>query len=122
MRAKPWLVVIATVIATQVIWDNIGLAWWLAGCSLILLGLVGHFANLWLIFRYIRKTVPEMASVDPDLPSELPQPWELTAGTGIVPRWVSGLAFVAYGCLISGALFLVATTVRLIRGLPTTPP
>lgn len=117
-----WLILITTVIVTQILWDSLGLPWWIAGCTLILLGVVGHFANVWLVFRYIRKTAPEILELTPTGFRGLPEPWELTAGTGIVPRWVSWLAFVAYGCFISGVWFLVATTVRLIRGLPTTPP
>lgn len=117
----PWLVIIATVVATQIICHNLGLVWWHAGCCLVVLGLAGHFADLWLTFRYTRKTVPGMPSVDPALFSELPQSRELTAGTGIVPRWVSWLAFVAYGCILSGALFLIATIVLFYRRLATTP-
>jgi len=120
----PWLIVVATVVATQIIGDNLGLTWWFAGGALVLLGVVGHVANVQLILYYIRKSAPGLIEIDMALPPPLPGGkylWERTAGTGIVPRWVSLLAFIAYGCFISGALFLVCAAVRLVRGLPTTP-
>jgi len=125
MRRRPWVILIATVIATQIIGDNLGLTWWFAGGALVLLGVAGYVMNVQLMLYYIRKSVPGLIETDLDLPRPPPGGeclWERTAGTGIVPRWVSLLAFIAYGCFISGVLFLVAATVRLIRGLPTTPP
>ena len=125
MRTLPWLILIATVIATQIIWDNLGLTWWVAGGTLILLGVVGHLVNVWLSFHYIRKSAPGLIEIDMALPPPPPGGkylWERTAGTGMVPRWVSLLAFIAYGCFISGALFLFFATVRVARGLPSSPP
>jgi hypothetical protein len=121
----PWLIVVATVVATQIIGDNLGLTWWFAGGGLVPLGVAGYVANVQLILYYIRKNLPGLIEIDMTLPRPPPGGkylWERTAGTGIVPRWVSLLAFIAYGCFISGALFLVTAAVRLIRGFPTTPP
>ena len=121
----PWLIVVATVVATQIIGDNLGLSWWFVGGALVLLGVAGYVANVQLILYYIRKSAPGLIEIDTALPRPPPGGeylWERTAGTGIVPRWVSFLGLVAYGCFASGALFLVCATVRLVRGLPTTPP
>ena len=45
---------------------------------------------------------PELLSTDEDISGF--QNWELTAGTGIVPKWVSWLGLLAISALITAIL------------------
>lgn len=70
--------------------------------SIIAFGVVLYFLNIALIFNFIRKRAPEALTNGQ---------WERTAGTGVVPTWVSeigliGFAFVPAGAVVALLLFL----------------
>lgn len=61
--------------------------------SLIGVGVVLHFANVFLIRHFLLRNAPE--TIDQGT-------WEATAGKGVVPRWVSVLGLIAVGIIPAG--------------------
>ena len=73
-----------------------------------------YISNVLLIKYYLDKNAPGILDVD----SALPKPnvgeeylWEKTAGTGIVPKWVSFIGLLAIPLLIIGIIVLVGVFV-----------
>lgn len=60
---------------------------WVAGIALCVVGVVLYLSNVVLIRSYISKRAPELAN---------DEMWELTDGTGIVPKWVSFLGLLSF--------------------------
>ena len=58
--------------------------------SLLCVGLLLYVVSAFLTHRYIRQRSPEFAS---------DEMWELTAGIGIVPRWVSLIGIVGFSAI-----------------------
>lgn len=72
---------------------------WQVSLSLIGLGILLYFLNLVLIQYFIKKRTPDFASYEEVRPKV--QKWELTAGLGIVPKWVSLLGLLAISALVT---------------------
>jgi hypothetical protein len=94
-----WLV-LGMIIPIVVAWMN-GSTYTFA-VSLVSVGVVFYFANTVLIGIFVSKRAPQ-ALVD--------NTWEATAGTGIVPKWVSvigllGMGFVPAGLVIAVFLWM----------------
>jgi len=75
---------------------------WQLSVGLLVLGIDLHIVNVILIQVYTRKHAPELASRDEVAPGT--EAWELTAGLGVVPRWVSWLGLLAISAFITAAL------------------
>lgn len=73
-----------------------GLPPWVAGVVLCILGVVLYFGNVLLIRSYVNKRSHEL---------ENNAMWEMTAGTGIVPKWVSFLGLLAYPAFIAAVIW-----------------
>ncbi len=63
--------------------------------GLIILGGLLYALNILLIIFFIRKRAQEFAANDI---------WELTAGTGIVPKWVSIIGLLSFSAFIVAVL------------------
>lgn len=88
-------VILAGVVALAVAANQIGrlgVAEWLVSLALIMLAIAMYVGNAALISHYIRKNAPEFAN---------DEMWELTAGLGIVPRWVSCIGLLSISALIA---------------------
>lgn len=72
--------------------------------SVLGIGIFLYFLNIFLIHYFIKKRAPWFAT---------PDRFELTAGLGIVPKWVSGLGLLGMGFVPSG----VAVALLLWSGL-----
>lgn len=86
-----FLVILSTMVASLFI-KLTGLPFWGGALVLASFAVVLYGLNIVLIRHYIEKHVPGLLDVDAALP--LPEKeqnylWETTAGTGIVPKWVS---------------------------------
>ncbi len=71
------------------------------------LGLVGltvllYLLNVLSIQYFIKKRMPDFPSSEEVLPDV--QKWELTAGFGIVPKWVSVIGLLAISSLVTAVL------------------
>jgi len=80
------------------------------GIVLILAAVLCYIANILLIRHHIDKEVPGLLKIDSALPP--PEPgqeylWEKTAGTGIVPKWVSFIGLLAYPLFFIGVLLVI---------------
>lgn len=85
-----WLI-IAFVIPIIVAWANgttYAFAFGVVGAGVLL-----YFINIFLIRSFIKRRAPLTLQDDS---------WEATAGTGIVPKWVSVLGLVAFGLVPAG--------------------
>ncbi len=69
---------------------------WVAGVVLCAVGVGLYLGNVLLIRFYIIKRSPELAN------DEI---WEMTAGTGIVPKWVSFLGLLAIPAFIAAGIW-----------------
>lgn len=77
---------------------------------LIILGVACYFLSIFLIRYYIERSSPGL--LDQDLAMPKPQRgqeylWEKTAGTGVVPKWVSVIGLLAYPLFFFGLIMLV---------------
>jgi len=79
-----------------------GLEKWQASLGLIGIAIVFYLLNIILIQYFIKKNTPDFASTQETFPGV--QKWELTAGVGIVPKWVSIIGLLAISALIVAVL------------------
>lgn len=73
------------------------------GVGALGIGVVLHLTNVALIRYYVAKWDP--ALLEDGL-------WELTAGLGIVPRWVSRIGLFGWGLMLGGAASAVTALLR----------
>ena len=69
-----------------------------------------YIVSVLLMGAYIERRAPEYASREEIVPGL--QAWELTAGTGVVPKWVSTLALLGIGCALAIPFEFVARMFR----------
>jgi len=75
---------------------------WQVSLGLIGLAMLLYFLNVVLIQYFIKKRSPDFASSEEVLPNV--QKWELTAGLGIVPKWISMVGLLAVSALVTAVL------------------
>lgn len=85
--------------------------------GLTLLGVAAllYLANTVLIGRYIKRAVPKLLEIDSSLPKPVRDEkylWEYTAGTGVVPKWVSAIGLLAIACLAIGGIVVLVAWLR----------
>jgi len=68
---------------------------WQVSIALFILGILLYFCNVFLIRHFVKTRTPELAQDDL---------WEATAGTGIVPKWVSVIGLLSFSAFITGVL------------------
>ena len=71
---------------------NVGFPLWAASLCLVGLAVTLYMINARLILFYIKKRAPDFYNEET---------WELTAGLGIVPKWVSKIGLLAYSPIIA---------------------
>ena len=75
---------------------------WQVAVGLVGVAILLYLVNVILIRYFIKKKTPEFASSEEVLPDM--QKWELTAGLGIVPKWVSVIGLLSISALITACL------------------
>lgn len=88
----------------------IGVAEWWAYVVPIPYAGICYVMNVLLLKRYIERNAPELANFDEAMPGI--QNWELTAGTGVVPRWVSLIGLLSIGFILAIPFQFIANLVR----------
>lgn len=83
---------------------------WVVSVGLLALGLVLYLLSGFLIGRFIERRAPDLALTEEAVTGV--QMWELTAGTGIVPRWVSWLGILAFGAALAAVVPWVVALFR----------
>ena len=99
-------------IAEEWITTQFELEKWQASAGLIVLSVGLYFLTITLLKFFVRKRAPEFASTDQVMPDI--QPCELTAGHGVVPRWVSWIGLWAISAMIAAALPLAVGAMNLL--------
>lgn len=82
------------------------------GSLFILLGVVCYVSNVFLITHYIDKEAPGLFDMDLTLPPPVEEQeylWEKTAGTGVVPKWVSILGLSSILWFLIGVIVVIAS-------------
>ena len=87
--------------------------YWTFHVLVIAVGVILYLVNNFLIVRFIRKRAPEFASSEEAVPGV--QKWELTAGTGVVPKWVSFIGIVSIAFFLASPFELVAWLLRTLQ-------
>lgn len=75
-----------------------GLEKWQVSLGLVGTAIFFYLLNIMLIQYFIKKKTPDFASTEEAFPDV--QKWELTAGLGIVPKWVSVIGLLSISALI----------------------
>lgn len=78
---------------------RLGVPSWSYYVVLLILAAALYIINVTLIKRYIETKAPEFASTEKV--SDGKQKWEFTAGTGVVPKWVSWIGLAAIASLLA---------------------
>jgi len=87
----------------------------IVGVILIILAVLFYIMNISLINYFINKEIPGLIDVDSSLPEadkDEEYLWERTAGTGIVPKWVSVIGLAVYPVLLVGIVLVVVAIIR----------
>jgi len=79
-----------------------GLEKWQVSLGLIGIAIFFYLLNIILIQYFIKKKTPDFASTKEAFPGV--QKWELTAGVGIVPKWVSAIGLLSISALITAVV------------------
>jgi len=85
---------------------------WQVSVGLLVLAGILYIVNITLIQFFIKKRAPDFALSDEVMPSV--QAWELTAGLGIVPKWVSWIGLWAIAAFITAVLPWVIEGIKLL--------
>lgn len=103
-----FLVILSTMAASLFI-KFTSLPFWIGTPVLVSFAVILYGLNIVLIRHFIKKHEPGLLEVDAVLPPpEKGQNyfWEMTAGTGIVPKWVSWVGMGAVACVVGGCVLL----------------
>lgn len=87
--------------------------YWTYHLLVIVVGVVLYLVSNFLIVGLIRKRAPEFASSEELLPGV--QKWELTVGTGVVPKWISFIGIISIAFLLASPFELLAWLVRTLQ-------
>ncbi len=102
------LVILSTMVASLFIKLS-GLPFWGGAPFLFSLGAFLYVLSSVLTRHYIKKNVPGLLEIDAVLPTPVKGQdylWEMTAGTGTVPKWVSWVGIGAIACVAGGCVWL----------------
>lgn len=79
-----------------------GLEKWQVSIGLIGFAVLLYLLNIGLIQYFIKRRTPDFASSEEVIQGV--QKWEMPAGLGIVPKWVSVIGFLSISALITAAM------------------
>jgi len=87
-----------------------GLSFWWGAAFLAFLGILLYLINIYLIRYFIKKKAPGVLELDNVYGKPMKDGeylWEKTAGTGIVPKWVSWFQICSYACFAGIVIWLI---------------
>jgi hypothetical protein len=87
-----------------------GLKKWEVSLGFIGFSIFLYLLNVALIKYFVKKRTPDFTSSEEVLPGI--QKWELTAGLGIVPKWVSVVGLLAISALVTAVLHLAIALLK----------
>jgi hypothetical protein len=86
------------------------LSFWWGAAFLACLGILLYFSNAYLTLHFIEKNAPGVLESDAAYGKPMKDGeylWEKTAGTGIVPKWVSLIGIGSYACFAGMVIWLI---------------
>lgn len=89
-----------------------GWPYWAYHALALTTGVILYLIHNILMVGFIRKRAPDFASKEEILPGV--QRWELTAGTGIVPKWVSLIGLLSIAFVLASPFELLAWLMRAV--------
>lgn len=104
-----FLVILSTMASSLFIKFS-GLPFWVGTVFLLSLATILYTLNILLMRHYIEKGAPGLLDIDVDFPPPKnggEYLWEMTAGSGIVPKWVSWIGMGAIACVGGACLWLI---------------
>jgi hypothetical protein len=90
-----------------------GWPYWAYHVLVVSVGLVMYLISNFLTVRFIGKRAPDFASKEEAMPGV--QKWELTAGLGVVPRWVSLIGILGLAFILASPFELLAWLIRTMQ-------
>jgi hypothetical protein len=95
-------ILIASVAALNIMRAT-GIDRWVISVGLLGVGVALYVVNMALIHKYISDRAPEFAKDDD---------WQLTAGLGVVPHWVSWIGIIAVALIVTAVVGWIVSLVR----------
>ena len=104
------VLVILSMMAASLFLKVSGLSFWRGALFLGSLGILLYLSSKCLTIHFINKKTPEV--FDLDIARGKPMKdgeylWEKTAGTGIVPKWISWIGIGSYACFAGIVIWLI---------------
>jgi hypothetical protein len=87
-----------------------GLSYWWCAAFILCLGILLYFINIYFTRAYIRRKAPGVLELDEAYGEPMQNGeylWEKTAGSGIVPKWVSLIGIASYACFAGTIIWLI---------------
>ena len=104
------ILVVLSMIATSLFLKYTGLPVWWGPLFLVSLGILLYLTNIYLIRHFINKKASGVLELDAAYEKPMKDGeylWEKTAGTGIVPKWVSWIGISSYACFAGIVIWLI---------------
>ncbi len=104
------ILVILSMMAASLFLKVTGLTFWWSALFLGTLGVLLYFCNAYLIRHFIKKKAPGVLELDAAYGKPMKDGeylWEKTAGSGIVPKWVSWIGIASYACFAGIVIWLI---------------
>jgi hypothetical protein len=104
------ILVILSMMAASLFLRVTGLSFWWGALFIGTLGVLLYFGNIYLTGHFINKKAPGVLELDAAEGKPMKDGeyfWEKTAGTGIVPKWVSWIGIASYACFAAIAIWLI---------------
>ena len=105
------ILVALSLISASVLMKVTSLSFWWGAAFLACLGILLYLINVFLIKHFLDKNAPGVLELDATYGKPMNDGeylWEKTAGTGIVPKWVSLLGIWSYACFTAIIIWLAA--------------
>jgi len=101
---------ILSMMAASLFLKATGLSFWWGALFLACLGVLLYLSNIYLIRHFINKKAPGVFELDATYGKPMKDSeylWEKTAGTGIVPKWVSWIGIASYASFAGIVIWLI---------------
>jgi hypothetical protein len=102
-------ILVLSIVSARIV-RNYGIEKWQVSLCLIGVGIVLYLINIILINYFIKKRMPDLSMTEEF--SNGVKTWELTAGLGIVPKWVSVVGFLAFSAWITAIIPWIVALIK----------
>lgn len=104
------ILIIMSMMLTSLFLKVTGLSFGWGALFVGILGVLLYLSNIYLIRHFINKKAPGVLDLDTAYGKPMKDGeylWEKTAGTGVVPKWVSWIGIVSYACFAGIVIWLI---------------